>query len=68
MPGNFACFFFVVRAVVCRFFFKVSVLKKSFGNIVRVSNSLDPDQAQHVVEPGLGLNCLQRLSNLLDST
>ena len=27
-----------------------------------MSNSLDPDQAQHFVEPDLGLNCLQRLS------
>ena len=28
----------------------------------RVSNSLDPDQAQHFVGPDLGPNCLQRLS------
>ena len=27
-----------------------------------MSNSLDPDQAQHLVRPDLGPNCLQRLS------
>ena len=27
-----------------------------------MSNSLDPDQAQHCVGPDLGPNCLQRLS------
>ena len=27
-----------------------------------MSNSLDPDQAQHLVGPDLGPNCLQRLS------
>ena len=26
-----------------------------------MSNSLDPDQAQHFVRPDLGSNCLQRL-------
>ena len=33
-----------------------------FFNTIRVSNSSDPDQARHFVEPDLGLNCLQRLS------
>ena len=33
-----------------------------FRKILSVSNSLDPDQAQHNVGPGLGPNCLQRLS------
>ena len=33
-----------------------------FFNTIRVSNSLDPDQAQHFVGPDLGQNCLQRLS------
>ena len=59
--GNFACFF-----VVCRFFSKSTFLKNSFSNFntntIRVSNSLDPDQAQHFVEPHLGPNCLQKLS------
>ena len=29
---------------------------------IRVSNSLDPDQARRFVEPNLGPNCLQKLS------
>ena len=33
-----------------------------FFNTMRVSNSLDPDQAGHFVRPDLGPNCLQRLS------
>ena len=31
-------------------------------NIIRVSNSLDPDQARHCVRPDMGPGCLQRLS------
>ena len=37
------------------------VSKISFRNIIRVSNSLDPDQDQHSVGPNLGPNCLKRL-------
>ena len=48
--------------VVCKFFFKLTYSKKSFRNTIRVSNSLDPDQARHFVRPDLGPNCLQRLS------
>ena len=33
-----------------------------FFNTIRVSNSLDPDQARHFVGPDLGPNCMQRLS------
>ena len=33
-----------------------------FFNTIQVSNSLDPDQAQHYDWPDLGPNCLQRLS------
>ena len=33
-----------------------------FFNTIRVSNSLDPDQARQNVGPDLGSNCLQRLS------
>ena len=33
-----------------------------FFNTVRVSNSLDPDQAQHFAGPDVGQNCLQGLS------
>ena len=32
-----------------------------FQNILRMSNSLDPDQARLFVGPDLGLNCLLRL-------
>ena len=42
--------------------FKINILKKKIRNTIRVSNSLDPDQAQHFVGPDFGLNCLQRLS------
>ena len=44
-------------------FFKIIFFKKkSFGNTIRVSDGLDPDQAGQNVRPDLGLNCLQRLS------
>ena len=42
-------------------FFKLT-FKTSFRNTMGVSNSLDPDQNQHSVDPDLGPNCLQRLS------
>ena len=37
-------------------------LKNSIRNTIRVSNSLNPDQARHFVGPDLVLNCLQKLS------
>ena len=44
-------------------FFKINSLRKnSFRKSIRVSNSLNPDQARHFVEPDLESNCLQRLS------
>ena len=55
--GNFACFF-----VVCGFFFKLNFSKKYFRNTIRVSNSLDPDQARESFGPVMGPNCVQRLS------
>ena len=36
--------------------------KNSFRNTIRMSNSLDPDQARRFVEPDLGPNCLPSLS------
>ena len=57
MLGNFACFF-----VVCGFFLKINFFKKHLSGIVRVSNSLDPDQARQKVGLDLGPKCLQRLS------
>ena len=57
MLGNFACYL-----LSAAFFFKLFFLENSFRNIIRVSNSLDPDQDRHSVVPDLGPNCLQRLS------
>ena len=51
-------FFFVVRL----FFSKSTFLQYFFRNTIRVSNSLDQDQAGCFVGPDLGSNCLQRLS------
>ena len=36
--------------------------KNSFKNTIRVSSSLDPDQARHFVGPDLVPNLVQRLS------
>ena len=44
------------------FFSKLIFLKKSFMNEIRVSNSLDTDQARRIVGPDLDPNCLPRLS------
>ena len=55
--GNFSCFLSSDD-----FFSKSTLSKNSFRNTIRVSNSLDPDQARHLVGPDLGPNCLQRLS------
>ena len=54
---------FLSSADFILFFFKIKCFeeKKSFSNTVRLSNSLDPDQA-----PDLGPNCLPRL--LADDT
>ena len=43
-------------------FFKINFFINSLRNTIRVSNSLDPDQARHFVGPDLGPNCLQRLT------
>ena len=55
--GNFACFLSSAD-----FFSKSTFSKNAFKNIIRVSNSLDSDQARHFVGPDLGPNCLQRFS------
>ena len=44
------------------FFSKLTFLKNSFWNTIRVKNCLDADQARHFVGPDLGSNCLQWLS------
>ena len=56
--GNF--FTHVCRLLI--FFSKSTFRKNSFGNNIRVSTSLDPDQAWHFVRPYLSPNCLERLS------
>ena len=43
-------------------FSRLSFLKNSFTNSIRVSNCLDPDQDRPFVGPDLGPNCLQKLS------
>ena len=43
-------------------FFKSTFSKNSIRIVIRVSNSLDPDQTQHFVGPDLVPNCLQKLS------
>ena len=53
-PGNF---FF--RLLI---FSKWTFSKNSFRNTFRVSNRLDPDQAQHFVGCDLVPNCLQKIS------
>ena len=37
---------------------KSTFFENSSRNTIRVSNSLDPNQARHCVEPDLGPNCL----------
>ena len=50
--GNFSMFF--CRMVI---FSKSTFSKNSFRNTIRVSNSLDLDQAKHFVAPDEGPNC-----------
>ena len=44
------------------FFFKIIYFENYFRNIIRVSKSLDPDQARHFVRPDLVPIFLQKLS------
>ena len=55
MPGNYS--YFLSSA---DFFQNYFFSKNSFGNIIRLSNSLDPDQDRSSVKLDLGSNCLQR--------
>ena len=45
------------------FFSKFTFSKNSFKDTIRVSNSLDPDQARCSVGPDLATYCLQRSSS-----
>ena len=51
--GNFACFYELSSA---DFSSKSTFLKNSFGNTIRVSYSLNPDQARCFVANGKALN------------
>ena len=42
-------------------FFKPTFSKNSFRNTIQVSNKLDPDQAQHYVEPDLWSNLFAKV-------
>ena len=47
---------FNINIIFCAIFYS---LDAEFFNTIRVSNSLDPDQARHFAGPDLGPNCLQ---------
>ena len=53
------CMLSKLKKKIADFFSKSTFPKISFRNTIRVSNSLDPDQARHVVGPDLGPNFLQ---------
>ena len=53
--GNFSCFLSSADS-----FSKLTFSKNYFRNIIRVSNSLDPDQARRFVGPNLGPSSVQR--------
>ena len=61
----FACC--VILHVFCHpiFFYKITFSKISLRNTIRVSNSLDPAQAQHFVGLDLGLKCFILNINLV---
>ena len=52
-PGKF----FPAVLLSADFFSKSTFSKNSFRNMIRESNSLDPDQARHSVGPDQGPNC-----------
>ena len=63
---NFACWVFIHAYCHLLIIFQNHHFKKnSFRNTISVSNSLDPDQAQHVVGPDLGSNCLPIIVSLV---
>ena len=59
----FACWEIVHAFLSSAVFFQNQLSrKKYFRNTIRVSNSLDPDQARPYVGPDQGPKCFQRLS------
>ena len=63
LPTGYFFMFFLLSA---DFFSKSTFSKKTFRNTIRISNSLNPDQARNFVWPDLVSNCLQKL--LADDT
>ena len=55
--GNFACLLSSANLI-----FRNQLSQNYFRNTIRVSNSLDPDQARHYVGPDQGSNCFQNVS------
>ena len=62
--GNCASFFVVCWFLPKLFFFS----EKSFRNTIRMSNSLDPDQAHHFVRSDLGLIWVQTVCKSYQQT
>ena len=54
--------FFPLFCCLLIFFFKINFFRKILSGIRSVSNTLDPDQAQHSVGRNLGTNCFQKSS------
>ena len=57
---------FLSSAVV--FLFKINIFRRIISGVPSVFNSLGPDQARRFVGPGLGPNCLKKLSEDDSST
>ena len=56
-----AGYFFHDFCLLLIIYLESTFLKNCFQNLIRVTNILNPDQAQQKVRPDLGPNCLQRL-------
>ena len=61
--GNYFLVHYLIKLIMlfllsADFFSKSTFSKNSVRNTIRVSNSLDRDQARHFVMPDLGPNCL----------
>ena len=52
--------FFIVKYIIINVIIYIYWTDASLRKTIRELNSLDPDQDQCLVEPGLGPNCLKR--------
>ena len=60
---NFASWEILHALLLSADLFKIKFFfNNSFRNTIRVSNSLEPDQARRFFGPDLGPNCLQKVS------